>query len=295
MLGHLKLRDLSREHVESFRARLLDSPPEAVQAARAAAMAKRRGSEAAHRARLGAVGSRTVGKALTLLTMMLGWSFRNVAEGVTLTAPALERVDPARVLITAEAVRLLDRAEGMFRTMLLLALRTGIRQGELLALTWGDIDLTAQRLHVRRSVREGVVGEPKTRHSIRMVPLDATLVRELKRWKLACPPTDGRLVFSSASGGHVPAPGLSRQLRGLIGRCGFERPEVPAFRWHDLRHTFASHALASGMTLVEVSRLLGHSSPTVTATVHAHALPDRESERRELLSALYESKSIVTG
>jgi len=80
---------------------------------------------------------------------------------------------------------------------------------------------------------------------------------------------------------------LSRQLRALIGRCGFERPEVSAFRWHDLRHTFASHALAGGITLIDVSRLLGHSSPTVTATVYAHALPDREVERRERLSRLY--------
>ena len=52
-LGHLKLRDLQREHVERFRAQLLDAPPEVVQVARASAMAKRRGTQAAHRARLG--------------------------------------------------------------------------------------------------------------------------------------------------------------------------------------------------------------------------------------------------
>ena len=133
----------------------------------------------------------------------------------------------------------------------------------------------------------GVVGEPKTRHSARVIPLDATPVRELKRWKLACPPTQGRLVFPSARGGYVPAAGCSRQLRSLLARCGLERPELAAFRWHDLRHTFASHALAGGMTLVDVSRLLGHSTPTVTATVYSHALPDRETERREQLDILY--------
>lgn len=298
VLGHVKLRELSREHVEAFRAQLLDAPPEAVQGARAAAMAKRRGAEAVHRARLGPVGSRTVGKALTLLTMMLreavqrGWCFRNVAEGVTLGCPRLESVDPARVLTTGEAVRLLERAEGMFRMMLLVALRTGIRQGEMLALTWGDVDLAAQRLHVRRSVRDGEVGDTKTRHSVRVVPLDSLLLRELKPWKLACPPTRERLLFPSTfGGGYVPASGLARRLRALIGRCGFERPELAGLRWHDLRHTFASHLLADGMDLVTVSRLLGHSSPTVTAKVYAHAIPDREAERREQLSQLYSTKN----
>lgn len=77
---------------------------------------------------------------------------------------------------------------------------------------------------------------------------------------------------------------------GLIARCGFERPELARFRSHDLRHTFASHALAGGMMLLDVSRLLGHSTPTVTATVYAHALPDREAERREQLSTLYATR-----
>ena len=62
---------------------------------------------------------------------------------------------------------------------------------------------------------------------------------------------------------------------------------MAGFRWHDLRHTHASHLLAGGMDLVAVSRLLGHSSPTVTAKVYAHALPDRETERRELLGRLF--------
>jgi integrase len=134
------------------------------------------------------------------------------------------------------------------------------------------------------------VNDPKTRHSTRKIALDTTLLRELKHWKLACPPTAERLVFPSPSGGYVDAPGMVRKLRALIGRCGFERPEVAAFRWHDLRHTFASHSLAQGDALIDVSRGLGHSSPTVTATVYAHALADRETERRDRLGRLFAEK-----
>ena len=138
-------------------------------------------------------------------------------------------------------------------------------------------------------VRAGVVGDPKTRHSVRVIPLDATLVLELRPWKLACPKTADRLVFPSASGGHVAAPGLSRQLRALLGRCGFERPELAAVPWRDLRHCLASHALAGGMTLIEVSRLLGHSSPTVTAT-SSRRVTGSETERREQLGRLFAAK-----
>jgi len=71
-----------------------------------------------------------------------GWCFRNPANGITHSAPVPECVDPSRVLATAEAARVIDRADGMFRIMLLVALRTGLRQRKQLALTWGDVTST---------------------------------------------------------------------------------------------------------------------------------------------------------
>ena len=69
--------------------------------------------------------------------------------------------------------------------------------------------------------------------------------------------------------------------------CGFERPELAGFTWHSLRHCFVSHALAAGLPLFEVSRLAGHSSPTVTGTIYAHFLPERQDNS---LNALLRSK-----
>jgi integrase len=87
---------------------------------------------------------------------------------------------------------------------------------------------------------------------------------------------------------------LVKRFKALIKRCGFERPELAGFRWHDLRHCFVSHALAAGLPLFEVSRLAGHSSPTVTGTVYAHFLPDRDDAVRTALSTLYAAPIVST-
>ncbi|MBM5813121.1 MAG: site-specific integrase, partial [Gammaproteobacteria bacterium] len=290
--GSLRLRDLSREHVERLRSRLLTDPPEAIQQARAAGLAKRGGEAAAWRARLGAVGARTTGKVLRVLGAVLeeaarrGQVPRNVARGISAGAQQLTSVDAARVLAAPEVARLLDRTDGQFRLMLAMALRTGIRQGEMLALHWADVDLDGQRLHVRRSLSGGAITTTKTRQT-RVVPLAPDQVRDLRAWKLACPVTEARLVFPGTAGGFYPACMLPKLLRRAIRRAGISRPELAGFRWHDLRHCFASHALAAGLPLVDVSRLLGHSSPMVTATVYSHVLPDQEGARRAALASLY--------
>jgi integrase len=87
---------------------------------------------------------------------------------------------------------------------------------------------------------------------------------------------------------------LVKRFKATVKRCGYERPELARFRWHDLRHTFISHALAAGLPLLEVSRVAGHFSPIVTATVYAHFLPDRAEPLRAALSAMYAEPTVST-
>ena len=87
---------------------------------------------------------------------------------------------------------------------------------------------------------------------------------------------------------------LGKRFSAVMTSCGFERPELAGFTWHSLRHCFISHTLAAGLPLFEVSRLAGHSSPTVTGTIYAHFLPDRQDAVRTTLSTLYSAPSVST-
>lgn len=301
--GHLRLHEFNVDAVEHFRDRLATDVPAVIEEKRAQRYSEVYGGKVeAWRERRASkpVGNRTVAKSLAILTMMLteaqsrGWVSQNVAARVRKRRPTLQALDPSHVLTEAEVAKLIDRSDGQLRLMILTALRTGMRQGELLALTWGDVDLQRRRLHVRRSVRDGKPTPLKTRHSARIIPMDDELLRQLRTWRLASPKGDLDLVFPADTGGYYSPSVLVKRFQALLSRCGFERPELADFRWHDLRHCFVSHALAAGLPLFEVSRLAGHSSPTVTGTVYAHFLPDREDSVRTALSTLYAAPSVST-
>jgi integrase len=301
--GHRRLNELTLDDIEHFRTRLATDVPAIIAEGRAKRYETVYGGKAENwlaRQAGKPIGSRTIAKALAILTMMLmeaqarGWVSQNVASRVRKRRPTLQALDPSHVLTEAEVTKLIDRATGQLRLMILTALRTGLRQGELLALTWGDVDLQRRRLHVRRSVRDGKPTPLKTRHSARIIPMDDELLRQLRAWRLAAPKGDLDLVFPADLGGYYSPSVLVKRFQAVRGGCGFERPELATFRWHDLRHCFVSHALAASLPMFEVSRLAGHSSPTVTGTIYSHFLPDREDSVRTTLSTLYTAKNVST-
>jgi integrase len=153
--------------------------------------------------------------------------------------------------------------------MIQVAIFTGMRQGEILGLQWGDIDWSGRQIHVRRAWKEGAFTEPKTRNSIRRVDFPEFLVLELKKWRLQCPKGDLDLVFPSETGNPIShANLLQRGSYPALRRAGLRK-----IRFHDLRHTFASLMIANGEDIVRVSRLLGHASPNITLSIYSHMLP----------------------
>ena len=161
---------------------------------------------------------------------------------------------------------------GRYQTLFSLALKTGIRQGELLALTWGDVDLQHSVLHVRRTFTGGEITTPKNSER-RDVDLTDDVVRMLGAWWGACgrPSDHGALVFSGEGRtGHIaPSTLIRRVLYPAMARAGVPRrgPTGERRTFHSLRHTFAKRALESGRKVTWLSRHLGHSTLKVT---HRH-------------------------
>lgn len=151
--------------------------------------------------------------------------------------------------------------EPEWRLMILLALRTGMRLGELLGLDWSDINFGLNLLTVRRSIVEGIVGTPKN-HRERHIPLTPGLRDDL--WKVRKPIG---WVFRREDGSALVHWHATTALRRACRQIGLHR-----IGWHTFRHTFASHLAMKGIPLPVIQSLLGHSSITMTMR-YAHLSP----------------------
>jgi integrase len=177
---------------------------------------------------------------------------------------------------------------GLHKTLFLLALKTGMRQGEILALTWGDVDLQHAVIRVRRSYTGGVLSSPK-KHERRDVDLTADVVDLFGWWWGECGrPASGAVLLFPGEGhaGYLSGSNLLRaQLYPAMARAGIPRvgPTGEPRVFHSLRHTFAKRALESGAQITWLSRHLGHSSLKVTTDVYGHwERAERKRQARRL-------------
>jgi integrase len=165
----------------------------------------------------------------------------------------------------------------------------GLRRGEGCGLRWADVDLDNGCLNIRQQLvvvhGRPILGEPKSASGHRRVDLDAATVELLRghhddqqrrRAELGEACTDTGLVFTGEDGRPLDPTYVSRHFDRLVTRHG-----LPRIRLHDLRHTSASIGLASGESLLEVSRRLGHSYITVTADIYSHLSPAVAREAAE--------------
>jgi integrase len=162
--------------------------------------------------------------------------------------------------------------EEAWRTMIVVGLKAGLRQGELLALRWSDVDRVAGRLVVKRSVWRGILGPPKGGRS-REVALSPEAVRSLKAHRHL----RGELVFCTDGGRMFTKNECEHPLWRACKRAGLRR-----IGWHVLRHTFASHLVMRGAPLKAVQELLGHATIEMTMR-YAHLSPDTRRDAVALL------------
>ena len=179
-----------------------------------------------------------------------------------------------------EVGQLLDAAEtlgGCWATLFLVAVRTGLRKGELLGLHWREVDFEARTIMVKFNNWRGQLVTPKSGKS-RMVPMTGDTADALRRWRER---HAHEVVFSKPDGQIVRDPhSVNRALHTALDRAGLRRVRV-----HDLRHTFASHLVLKGCSLRVVQVLLGHHSVTTTER-YAHVADEQLAAAVDVLDGL---------
>jgi integrase len=213
---------------------------------------------------------------------------RNIVSDKGIKAP---RVEPfiKRMPEKAELSALFSNTEGYARALLLTATLTGMRQGELRALTWDHVLFEERLIRVRRAGRSnGTVKGTKTHKGYRDIPISRALVRHLKEWKLACPKGEKNLVFPNGKGNmESPSNIRNRIFIPAMQRIGLAPMEVnedgvevprPAFRFHDLRHAAAALFIEQGGNPKRIQDLMGHKSIQLTFDTYGYLFRDAEAD-----------------
>lgn len=243
---------------------------------------------------------RTVGHIHRILHRALGHA---VQWNLIRNNPA-EVVDPPRVpsteieILSAEELQaLLVKLRGRtIYPIAALALATGMRRGELLALRWKDIDFERGLLRVERvleQTRNGIAFKsPKTKHGRRSISLPPSAVGELRaHWKIQqeqrlalgagkSGPED--LIFATWEGAVRSPNALTKEWSVAMRSLGLSAT------FHSLRHTHASHLIAEGLDVVTLSRRLGHGSPAITLSVYSHLFPRTDARAAEIMEASFQ-------
>jgi integrase len=286
-LGRVALQSLTQQHVARAYAELA--------APREVTVSHARGRQTVMRARSAASLRYAHAILHGALEQAVTWRMieRNPAAGAALPRRNQPEMRP---LTPAEARQFLAAARGHpLEALFVLALTTGMRQGELLGLRWRDIDWIARRVSVHHTLvrlhGRWWLGEPKTAKSARSVDLTDSTLDLLRGHRIGQAErmlahghrlTDDDLIFCDIAGEplwgrHV----TTLQLKALLRGAG-----LPAIRFHDLRHTFATLQLTAGTNPKIVSEVLGHKEVAITLDRYSHALPTLGAEAMGRLDAV---------
>jgi integrase len=273
VLGRIKLKALSPAHLQGFYRDRLDAglSPCTVQ-------------------RLHAVIHRALKQALRW-----GLVARNVSEAADPPKAQRKEIRP----LTPEQVRtLLKAAQGdRLEVLYVLAITTGLRQGELFGLSWEDVDLATGRLSVRRTLTTPKggrrLGPPKRSKSCRSVKLTAGAIKALtahrerqleEREKLAELWQDLGFVFATQVGTPLNRHNFFRRcFKPMLEKAGLPH----TVRFHDLRHTCATILLSKNVNPKIVQELLGHANISQTMDTHSHVLPDMQERAASAMDDIF--------
>ena len=190
------------------------------------------------------------------------------------------------------------------RMLFILALGSGLRLGELMALKWDDIDMAKNTLSVTRAIsRISKVGKdgsrtwsvlehaPKTKSSIRTIPLPTNIIKELKKHKAEQDKQilkygdlyqKNNLVFCTDLGGYLDTRNLTRSYARALVKAGIEHK-----KFHSMRHTYATRLFENDVPIKTVQSLMGHNDITTTMNIYTHVTPQQMTDEVQKLNKIF--------
>lgn len=235
-----------------------------------------------------------------------GYLSKNPCLGKKIVIPGEKKLKEEVQHFTDDELKILiSSLEGnVYKELILIALGTGLRRGELLALTWNDVDLKKYNIKVNKSLskvyligadgsreRKQIIQIPKTKGSIRDVSFPDNLVLAFnnlklkqKRYKLKCGASyeESDYIFTTSSGSLIDVTNLSHAWENIL-----KKANLPHKKFHALRHTFATILFQNEVPLKTVSKLLGHSSIEMTGNIYTHVIPKEKSNAVEKLKYIF--------
>ena len=262
-LGKIKLRMLTDEHIQKFVDELL-----------------------------GELAPKSVRSVFSILRLGLDEAYeKNFVSDVCRKTklPKVKRKE-VKVFTKQEQKKIenyIEKSEKMNDIGILICFYTGIRIGELCALTWENIDLKRGVISIENTLyrvksekgnkkTELKISTPKSESSVREIPLPKFLIAKLEAIK------SGSGFLINKKGEFIEPNVYSRRYKKILAEL-----DIPYRKYHSTRHTFATRALEIGMDVKTLSEILGHSSPTVTLNLYAHSLPEHKRKEMDRLGKLY--------
>ena len=226
---------------------------------------------------------RTVLSGAINYAIAMGYARYNAVRDVKPPSILRREVKPPSAETVSAMLRLAEQEEHPLFPAIFVQVCTGVRRGELLALTWDNVDLDQREIRIKRSLGRrstGLVDPPKTergRRTIRLPAVAADVLRthqqrqanHKERYQEIC--QDNNLVFADEFGQFINPMNLTRAVNTLGERVGH-----PNMRNHHLKHSHISQSLELGVPIAETSARAGHSDPSITWRVYAHLLPGAE-------------------
>jgi integrase len=220
-----------------------------------------------------------------------GLVVRNVAA---LAEPPKVTREEMHFLTAEQARQLIELADEDHQALYRVALNMGLRRGELLGLRWSDVKFDRNELTVNYALQtvdgKPVLVEPKTTKSRRTLTMPSSVAGALRSHKARQNAErlqqgdkwiDMDLVFCGAHGLPLDGSALTKGFQRFLRAA-----KLPRIRFHDTRHTCAALLLSRGTPLLDVSALLGHSSPTLTLNTYGHVMPEAGSQVATAMEAI---------
>lgn len=174
-----------------------------------------------------------------------------------------------------------------YQTLFMCLFYSGARIGELLGLTWKDIDFEDNTIDINKTASMGNVTSPKTESSNRIIKMPNHTMNLLRQLKLQTKPKAGYFVF-----GEFYDP-LSRNAVSDYYNKLFDKTKVKRIRIHDFRHSHASYLINNGYDIQIVSKRLGHAKVSTTLDIYAHLYPNKEEEAVEQMEDDFKPADII--